>query len=175
MFNPPPPTGSPNGCRVTRTPLPTSATDVGFTSASNYRYWNGSGFGSSSDPATAQLITMGSTTSPSVDLLPGAGMSVEFIPQWGASGLYVMAYEPWPVVGVDKVVIRTATSLTGPWSDPVNGSALVTVDDCVAGDDGCYTMRINPAMTTANRLGLSYLQKNNGTLRYSQLPVTVTA
>lgn len=175
LFNPPPPPESPNGCSITRTPLPTSATDVGFTQPGTYRYWNGTAFGSSSNAGTAQLITMSGTTTPWLGELPGAGMSVEFIPQWGPSGMYVMAYEPWPVVATETAVIRTATSPEGPWSDPVNGTAQVVVDDCVAAERGCYTVRINPAMTTSNRLGLSYLLTSNGTLRYSQLPVTVTA
>jgi hypothetical protein len=175
LYDPPPPPESPNGCSITRTPLPTSASDVAFAQPGSYRYWNGSGFGASSDAGTAQLITMSDTTTPWLGELPGAGMSVEFIPQWGPSGMYVMAYEPWPVVATETVVIRTAANPEGPWSNPVNGTAQVTIDDCVAGERGCYTVRINPAMTTSNRLGLSYLRTSDGTLRYSQLPVTVTA
>ncbi|MCB1248542.1 MAG: hypothetical protein KDB36_04010 [Acidimicrobiales bacterium] len=103
---------------------------------------------------------------------PPAGISVEWVP---ALGLYTMLYlpPPWPS---DTVLLRTATDLAGPWSDPI----AITLPGCSSGDDACYTPRVRPDRSTATSLAFTYFDMAvtadpifNGRLLTARLPVAV--
>lgn len=88
-------------------------------SASAYRWWNGSSWGT----AAAQAMPMPS------DSFPMAQFTVDYVPQVAR---YVMTYTACTARCLlhlsDQLAIRTALTPHGPWSDPV----VVTLPGCTA-------------------------------------------
>ena len=134
-------------------------------------------------PAGADLTARSSYTDDPTDLdlppdlasmNPPANLSVEWVP---ALGLYTMLYipPPWPA---DTALLRTATDLGGPWSDPI----ALTLPGCspTGGSNGCYTPRVRPDRTTPTSLAFTFFDQAvtadpvfDGRLVTATVPVTV--
>lgn len=120
----------------------------GVADTEMYRVWDGRGW--VRDRSLAEPMHMpGSNGEPRT---PPGQISVE---RHGPSGLYVMAYSPWPG-WTDSVEVRTSQELWGPWSEP----ATVDLPGCRDVIDGrtywCYTASRQPSRDAPGRLGIGY-------------------
>ncbi len=145
-----PPQGTPlwpnvlGPCHVGRVPVGS------VTTASSWRYWNGSGW--VTDPAQAAAVIPGPAPGVADTRAPVAGATVSFD---ATHGVYVMGYSPWPGF-TDRVFVRVATAPEGPWSDVVE-VALPGCDDRVGSSEFyCYAGTVQPALSEPGLLGVGY-------------------
>jgi hypothetical protein len=117
-----------------------------------YQYWTGAGWSSDIGQVGAvvlpDLVAQDGSTVP---VYPVASFTTRYD---AATGLYVMAYSPWPGF-TDQVVVRVATSPVGPWSAPVQ----VFLPDCHDSLSGtgyyCYAGTAQLQFDTGNLLGVN--------------------
>ncbi len=117
---------------------------------SAYEYWTGSTW--SSDIGQVGDITMPDLIAQDgsqIPVYPVASYTTRYDP---TSGLYVMAYSPWPGF-TDQVVVRVATSPVGPWTAPVQ----VFMPGCHDSVNGtayyCYAGTAQPQFNVGSLLG----------------------
>jgi hypothetical protein len=118
--------------------------------SADYQYWNGTGW--STDVTQAAAMTM-------PDLVDGSGNDIPVFPvaafttRYDATtGLYVMAYSPWPGF-TDQLVVRVATSPTGPWTSPVQVFLPGCHDSIGTSSFLCYAGTAQPQFDVGNVLG----------------------
>jgi hypothetical protein len=136
-------------------PCHTSRVDpdqVDDTSA--YQYWTGTTWSSEiGQVGDINLPDMIDETGSQIPVYPVASYTTRYD---AASGLYVMAYSPWPGF-TDQIVVRIGTSPVGPWTAPVQ----VHLPGCHDSVEGtayhCYAGTAQPQFSVGNLLGSSNL------------------
>jgi hypothetical protein len=101
-----------------------------------------------------------------------------------STGLYVMVYSPWPAF-TDQVVVRFATSPTGPWTAPVQ-AFLPGCHDSIAGTGyWCYAGTAQPQFSVGSvtapdggLLGIGYYDQlvglpKHGAYEVATVPISV--
>ena len=129
------------GCKVARV-APLDAAD-----ASKYRYWNGTGWGATSE-AGAAYMSIPDTATPA--RLPAGMFKVTYIPQ---ANLWVLGSQAWPGFN-GTPLFRVARSPQGPWSV----GATIPYLGC----DGhtCYGSMVSAALSDATHLGVVYFDNH---------------
>jgi hypothetical protein len=125
------------------------AADV--TTRSSWSYWNGSTWvADNPGAATAMSMPVGVD---GITEAPVSSMTINRDPNH--SGVFVMAYSPWPGF-TDRIYVRVATSPQGPWTAPVE-VLLPGCNQNVAGNTYyCYAGTSQPALSGPGLLGLGY-------------------
>jgi len=121
---------------------------------SAYQYWTGTTW--SSDITQVGDITMPDLTAQDGSQIPVYPVASYTTRYDADSGLYVMAYSPWPGF-TDQVVVRVGTSPVGPWTAPVQ-VFLPGCHDSIAGAAYyCYAGTAQPQFDVGSLLGSSAL------------------
>ena len=130
-------------CRLARVALD----DV--TDRTAWRFWAGASDWSA-DPASAVDLVLPDGVDGVSPPMPGFSVREDPV-----QGVFVMAYSPWPGF-TDRIHVRVATSLTGPWSAPVE-VLLRGCADTVSGTGFlCYAGSAQPSLSEPGLLGLGY-------------------
>ena len=94
------------------------------------------------------------------------------------SGLYFMAYSPWPALS-KEIEVRVARHPWGPWSRPVP-VPLPDCSDVVADkDDTCYSANLQTLLSGPGRLGIGWYDRlvdpvnRRGSFKVSSVPIEV--
>ena len=131
------------GCKVAR------VAPLDAASASQYRYWDGTGWGATTEAGAAYMSTPDETT-PSRQ--PAGMFKVTYVPQMG---VWVLGSQAWP--GYDGTpLFRISRTPQGPWSTPVTVPYLGC--DPTTGHT-CYGSMVSAALSDATHLTVVYFDR----------------